>query len=418
MRRLLLLLLLPFLLSAKVGTVVVRDIAPVGACYTEDVAAIRSGSGVIKEWVCCNITTNTYEVCRIAIGNIVTTYRFQVTGAGTDNTVLFSNASDAPLELKRNNSSAVVGLEIQNRDIGSSVNGIGIMGEVARQGDVTAKDIGEIMFKKEHAWTTTASTNDGKMVFTVALNGAMTQEMIFDSDGDLEISGGLFLGDGTSTGADKIQILADTGHLIQGFLGNYAQFHDVSEDAEVIYATAPNGYQVRTHGSGGGSEGDLMLLLKPRKLTGSPGLIQFGPSGVSTPVQMNGALITEGESNLHGGFRKGEEVGIIAGTTQTQAGATDCTTASVDSAPANICVIGTVGTAGDGVKLAPAFDGRNQCWYNSTGTSAFLYPEAADDIGNGTTCPACRMTLPGGNFICCETGNSLRWYCSASTAFN
>jgi len=78
---------------------------------------------------------------------------------------------------------------------------------------------------------------------------------------------------------------------------------------------------------------------------------------------------------LTGMFYQSVEPGIVAGTTQTQAGATALTKM--------LNIVGTVGTANDGVKLMSAAAGAMQKVVNRGANNLKIWPFLGDDIGAG-----------------------------------
>jgi hypothetical protein len=101
--------------------------------------------------------------------------------------------------------------------------------------------------------------------------------------------------------------------------------------------------------------------------------------------------------------------GIVAGTTQTQAGATLCTT--------TICVIATVGTTNDGIKLRQCtLEPMRVLVVNLGANSAKVYGSGTDTINGITTTtgivqPAVSSTIQSGvvEYVCVKGGTAAAW---------
>jgi hypothetical protein len=92
------------------------------------------------------------------------------------------------------------------------------------------------------------------------------------------------------------------------------------------------------------------------------------------------------------------ETGVVAGTTQTQAGATQLT--------ADFSEVSTVGTTNDGVKLPDAVAGRHCTVFNNGANTLKLYPASGDNLEAGVDTAT---TLTAGSVITLRCWDTTNW---------
>ena len=98
----------------------------------------------------------------------------------------------------------------------------------------------------------------------------------------------------------------------------------------------------------------------------------------------------------------GVTTGIVAGTTQTSAGATALTTKTN--------IVATVGTTNDGVRLPLAPQNDEIMVYIAGANTAKIYPPTGGTInGGGTDAAVTLATTKAAKFVC-TSADGLTWY--------